>query len=51
MLNSSGKSDRHKTVIFDGIYQMLECKALMVSRGEDKSIKHQIETIKIDVAS
>jgi hypothetical protein len=27
---------------------MSECKALMVSRGEDKSISHQIETIKID---
>ena len=27
---------------------MTECKALMVSRGEDKSISHQIETIKID---
>jgi len=31
-----------------GYSQMTECKALMVSRGEDKSISHQIETIKID---
>ncbi|MCH1426006.1 MAG: acryloyl-CoA reductase [Alphaproteobacteria bacterium] len=27
---------------------MSECKALMVNRGEDKSVSHQIETIKID---
>ena len=27
---------------------MSQCKALMVSRGEDKSISHQIETINID---
>ena len=27
---------------------MSECKALMVNRGEDKSISHKIETIKID---
>lgn len=27
---------------------MSECKALMVTRGEDKSISHQIKTIKID---
>ena len=26
---------------------MSECKALMVNRGEDKSISHQIETIQI----
>ena len=27
---------------------MSECKALMVNRGDDKSISHQIETIQID---
>ena len=27
---------------------MSKCKALIVSRGEDKSISHQIETINID---
>ena len=27
---------------------MSECKALMVNRGEDKSVSHQIETIQID---
>ena len=27
---------------------MSECKALMVNRGEDKSISHQIDTIQID---
>ena len=27
---------------------MSEFKALMVNRGEDKSVSHQIETIKID---
>ena len=27
---------------------MSECKALMVNRGEDKSVSHQIETVKID---